>query len=338
MTEPILHGTPEWHEARKSLITASEVAAILGHESAYQTPLEVWSKLTGKLEDEPEKDDDKRPWLKWGSYVEPAVAAWYADITGREVTGAGELYIDKEIPWLGATPDFLTTYSDGDGPDPDFVGPAVGPLETKAPNVFKANEWQWEDDIAVQFKCQLQVQMRVMGYDVGTLCAAGSFGIAYADIERNNEFLDRLLDYLHQWRERYVVKDTPPPAGVSDKALLFKLHPKDNGKVVVFDGELAQLAAKRTAWKTVAKDMEERIKRADNTIRQAIGDNTFADAGGGNYLSNKRQVKKNPAMEARPDSEFRVLRSIKKVPSGTQIAEHSPAPSLEPFTPETKEQ
>src|ERR1700738_1257307 len=90
----------EWAEARKELITASDVAAILGLDKGRQ-PLSVWMEKRGLIE--PSPDDPAR---KAGRKLERAVVEWYADETGYDVQyHQHRLEVPPDLSWVAVSPD-----------------------------------------------------------------------------------------------------------------------------------------------------------------------------------------------------------------------------------------
>ena len=116
MSAPAIVHSPrdQWLARRRELITASDVAAILG-EDQRRGPLAVWCSKTGAIE-----ADENEAMIR-GRDFEDAIARTYHRQTGRPVGALPdyEIAIHPALPWLGATLDrrtaskFMYTYQFG---------------------------------------------------------------------------------------------------------------------------------------------------------------------------------------------------------------------------------
>jgi putative phage-type endonuclease len=95
--------SPEWFQQRNNAITASDIPTVLG-ENSYKTPL---SLLIDKC------DANPRPFIgnaatKWGTHYEDIAIEKYSELRNKQVLSFG-LLIHPEYPWLGGSPDGITT-------------------------------------------------------------------------------------------------------------------------------------------------------------------------------------------------------------------------------------
>lgn len=95
--------SPEWFQQRNNAITASDIPTVLG-ENSYKTSL---SLLIDKCAANP-KPFVGNSATKWGTYYEDTAIEKYSQIKGKEVLSFG-LLIHPEYPWLGGSPDGITT-------------------------------------------------------------------------------------------------------------------------------------------------------------------------------------------------------------------------------------
>jgi putative phage-type endonuclease len=145
--------TPEWLEARYSCIGASEAAAALGL-SPWQTTRELYHRKRRELPDEPDNAA-----MRLGRALEPVVVDQYHHATGATIEAHPcQLFKSKRWPWMGATPDALVV---------DQANPELFPLEAKTTSWRRAEEWgpEGSDEIPVDYLCQAQQQMLVLGRD-----------------------------------------------------------------------------------------------------------------------------------------------------------------------------
>lgn len=133
---------------------ASEVPALLR--------LYPWKDATGpedviaeKLGDKPAFEGNARTRL--GDRLEPFIAQWWAEDHGggRIVTRNPDTLRHPEIPWLLATPDYLT--------------PEGEPVQCKLVSTFSKKHWATEP--APWAWVQLQVELAVLGRPRGYLAA-----------------------------------------------------------------------------------------------------------------------------------------------------------------------
>lgn len=95
--------SPEWFQQRNNAITASDIPTVLG-ENSYKTSL---SLLIDKC------DANPRPFVgnaatKWGTHYEDIAIERYSQLRNKQVLSFG-LLIHPDYPWLGGSPDGITT-------------------------------------------------------------------------------------------------------------------------------------------------------------------------------------------------------------------------------------
>jgi putative phage-type endonuclease len=95
--------SPEWFEQRNNAITASDIPTVLG-ENHYKTPL---SLLIDKCAANP-KPFVGNAATKWGTHYEDIAIEIYSGLRNKEVLSFG-LLIHPGYPWLGGSPDGITT-------------------------------------------------------------------------------------------------------------------------------------------------------------------------------------------------------------------------------------
>ncbi len=94
----VLQGSPEWLEARRTHITATDIPALLGI-SPYRCEQDVADeKLNGS-------GQDSTLVMQVGSALEDLIAAAYAEQTGRKVRRVRGLWESRSVPWAAASPD-----------------------------------------------------------------------------------------------------------------------------------------------------------------------------------------------------------------------------------------
>jgi putative phage-type endonuclease len=245
--------SPEWYDARRDSIAASEVAALLGL-SPWSSPFDLWwLKRTGD-DSQPENDEMKR-----GRRLEPMVVEDFEQAHPELVIGKSVTVRNIERPWQVATPDAL-------GIDGEEV---VATIEAKT--AFSRAEWgePGTDDIPVHYRCQVLWQMDTLGVNVAYVPVW--FGTQYAEYvveydEGDAKFLrDRAEAFLESVRA-----DRQPDVDDSTATArrLKRLHPDvEDAEVEVAPYVVAQYhAAKR-----LRDAAESRMRLAENRLRAALG-------------------------------------------------------------------
>jgi putative phage-type endonuclease len=137
--------TPEWYEARKTMVTASDVAQALGC-SKFGNQRTFFQKKCGAA-DEQAAFDASLPPLKWGVMFEPVAQAIYSAVNlGVRVNEFG-LLRHPTLDFVGASPDGIS--------DMGIM------LEIKCP-------WRRrivEGELPMQYYYQIQAQLAVCGLE-----------------------------------------------------------------------------------------------------------------------------------------------------------------------------
>jgi putative phage-type endonuclease len=95
--------SPEWHAQRDNAITASDIPTVLG-ENAYKKP---WALLLDKCNANPAPFVGNSA-TRWGQHYEDIAIEKYSELYSKEVLSFG-LLIHRDYPWLGGSPDGITT-------------------------------------------------------------------------------------------------------------------------------------------------------------------------------------------------------------------------------------
>lgn len=193
--------TPEWHEQRKGLITASNVGAILGLDP-YRKPDDVMRQMVRDWHGE-EREFAGNAATEWGTFNEETAFGQFC-MEHYPASKCG-FYVSEEYPWLGASPDGLIGLN--------------GLLEIKCPfglrnesdPVFKSKEEQ------PHYYAQVQIQLLVTGrshcyFYQWTPNASYCEWVRY-DSHWINENLPKLKDFY----DRYLHEREHPERHLSPK-------------------------------------------------------------------------------------------------------------------------
>jgi putative phage-type endonuclease len=95
--------TTAWYEQRKNAITASDIPTVLG-ENNYKSS---WSLFLDKC-NATEKPFVGNEATRWGNHYEDIAIEKYSELRNKKVLSFG-LLIHRDYPWLGGSPDGITT-------------------------------------------------------------------------------------------------------------------------------------------------------------------------------------------------------------------------------------
>lgn len=271
--------TAEQRALRQRGIGASEIGAIVGAEGAYDTPLAIWARKTGRIA---EHDETETPeYIELGNLLEPVVASLYTRRTGRELYEVGTI-VHPDDPIRIATPDRLVRG--------ERRGVQIKKARTKG-------SWGQEGTAEAPENVICQVQWECSVADLETEDVPVLFfgaHLAIYTIHRDDELIGGLVELAHKWWRDHVVADVPPTPDASEKTreTLSKMYPKNRGRIVQLGGpEPGSLAAQAFALaqdyvlaRDGGKDVEDQKEAAGNALRLMIGDADGIEAPWGKIL------------------------------------------------------
>lgn len=249
--------SPEWHEARRDSIGASEVAAVLGL-SKWATPLTVYMAKMGVHNDIPED------LTYFGHALEPVIAGWVRK-TGR-VTGFisdGFSARNPDFPWLTASPDRIESILI------DGVSRLV-PIELKTSSAY--NKDDWADGVPLYYQAQVQTQIAVLDAPYGWLAVLhGGNSPELFRVERDQDFIDNhLLPKTLEFWEQHVLAQIPPEPSTTAEAV--ELWP-GNPELTIEGGEdLLELHGAYGLLQAEQIDVGERLDGIKLELQKAMQD------------------------------------------------------------------
>lgn len=140
-------GTPNWHAARRGLLTASRIAdalAVLKNGKPSESRRKLMFDLLAERVTGIAVDHYVTPAMQWGVDNQPHAIAAYEAETG-ELVGPELFVLHPTIDWAGATPDGLV------GRD--------GLIEIKCPTTPKFLAWVMAGEVPEEHKPQLLFQL-----------------------------------------------------------------------------------------------------------------------------------------------------------------------------------
>jgi putative phage-type endonuclease len=244
--------TEAWHAARKSLITASIIPAILGR-SKYKTALDVFLEMTGRRE--PFAGNAA---TRAGNRYEPAIIGDYCDTLGVEVEYPMPLLIHPSIPCLAATPDAMRKED----------GNLVEAKKTESRDRAEELGEEGTDRVPEDWLLQGQAQMSVCGASWVHFAVFLYGGLKVFKVDRHPGLIHTIERAAVEMSERITNDDPPEPNYEHDgaKDAIKALYALKMGAQIDFTEEAATLWAKRQE----AQAAESEAKKAKEAIDAEI--------------------------------------------------------------------
>lgn len=246
----------EWLMERTKGIGGSDASAILGF-NPWKSAFELYiDKTSGRIE---EIDNDA---IHWGNVLEDVVAEEFTRLTGKKVRRRNVTFHHPEHNFMIANI------------DRDVVGEKAL-LECKTTNAFNADAWEGEH-IPPAYICQLQHYMAVLDYEKAYIAVLiGGQKFVWKEVERDDEFIEMMIEYEKNFWEEHVLKEIPPEIDGTKSAseLLNKMYPEDNGETVMLKSDEAEtLIGAIESIKSEVKEKQQLQKEYENKLKLMIGE------------------------------------------------------------------
>lgn len=281
-------GSPEWHEARASVIGGSEVGSIMGVNS-FESRYVLWYRKAGYLG---KTEEVANPLFEWGHRLEPVVAEKFADMHPEFDVQVSGSWVHQDRPWHGANPDRLLAYKlqyiDEDGNELADVMEVEAVLEIKT----SMSGYGWENDMCpIKYVLQLRWYMECFGVDYGYLVVLASLGdyrefLVPRDITKpvvsmqtgnqewysagGQEMLTEVEEFYLSLPGKLTPEGTPPPidGGTDTYELIRERHPD----ITNADVEVTQAMADELRYALEAENAAIlEAQRMKNIVLEAMG-------------------------------------------------------------------
>lgn len=308
-----------WLALRREMVTASDVAAIMG-EDTYRSALDVY--IDKRVEKAPERLALNDPRFL-GSVVEQPILQAVAEYHGWRYRRGGALLRSRKYPFLGATLDAEVDRGDGVWCD----------LEGKTTEL--AGSWDEETgQLPTRVLIQAQTQLLVSGAQVAIVFAwLRRWKTATIEVYPNPELHEVIVGYARRFVELVRTETPPRPDGSKAAAkALERLFPREDGSVVRLPPEAVQWTEEIRELAAQQKELKEREEELRNLLRMCIGSATYGvlehPVQGAQCWRWQTQERQAYSVEA---SSSRVLRTIKHPPAvpWRHLPPARPTPSLE---------
>lgn len=246
----------EWLRYRQSGIGGSDAAAVLGL-SRWKSPLDVWLDKTKEITEA----DAQSEAAYWGSVLENIVAVEFSKRTGLAVRRRNAILQHEQYDFILANI------------DRELVGQKVG-LECKTASAYKKEEWS-EEEIPAEYIVQCQHYMAVTGYEAWWIaCLIGGNQFIYKKIERDEEFIQMLLDAEIAFWNNYILTKQLPPVDGSNAATnaLKALYPEaEKGEAITLSAAQESMLIRRRELKALKDSCDLQIQTIENQIKADMG-------------------------------------------------------------------
>ncbi|MGI9117225.1 MAG: YqaJ viral recombinase family protein [Gaiellales bacterium] len=237
--------TPEWLEARRSLITATDISAIV-RASAWRSEADVAADKLGTGE----VVDHLR--MRIGTALEPLIAKEYEAVSGRKVVRADGLYRHYRIQWAAASLDYRWRKGDGI-------------VECK----WTGSRSRFADGLPQDVEAQVQWQLGVTGAsraDVAVLVAGDELRIF--EVEPDRQMFAEMVVAAEDFRRKLAAggpfsRETADTNGS---------RTPDDGSVMPADDDLGATVVNLLELKGDLARMESRRDELEAEIKTRMGD------------------------------------------------------------------
>lgn len=255
----------DWLEYRKLGIGGSDASAVCGI-SRYRSPVELWMEKTGQLH---AREAGEAAY--WGIQLEAIVRAEFTKRTGIEVEHKGVLLQSEEHP-------FMLANLDGTCEHPDY-GTCI--FEAKTASAYKAGEW--DNTIPDEYQLQIQHYMAVTGYRAAYIAVLiGGNTFRWKLVERDEELIAMLVELEADFWD-HVQMNTPPVmdgSNASAKFLSERFPDSLPQSKITLPDTATDLIQQYDAACEQLEAITERKQKAENLLKQMLGENEVGTAGG----------------------------------------------------------
>ena len=250
----IRHGSPEWHEARRSMVTATDIPVLLGL-SPYKCEADLADEKRGLTAGQPSSMR-----MRVGSALEELIGQEYAEVTGQKVRPWPGLAVSKGIDWAAASPDFRV----------------VGQrrlVEAK----HTGSRSRFADGLPQDVEAQVAWQLGVTGYPVADVAVLiGDDDLRIIEVAADPDLFANLVTVATDFRRRLAAGG---PFS-KDNARVRREYPQDNGDQITADQDLTDTVRFLGTVRDQIKRLKEQEEQAETAIMDRMGPATILTGDG----------------------------------------------------------
>ncbi len=249
----------EWIQLRKSGLGGSDAGTVLGF-NRYKTPFQLYLEKTGQYEEVVDNEA-----VYFGNELEDFVAREFAKRTGKKVRRMNRFLRHKQHPFMTANLDRVV------------VGEKAV-LECKTASEYMREAWEG-DDIPATYLCQVHHYLAVTGFEKAYIAVLiGGNKFVWKEVERDEEFIEILIEREKDFWENHVLADVAPPIDGSNAAgeLLKRMYPQDDGTAIMLTKDDETVLDALEALTEEIKSLETQKKEYENRIKLKLESATEA--------------------------------------------------------------
>lgn len=237
---PLRQGSEAWLEARRALITGTDLPVILGL-SPYK------SEAALALEKAGEATVEQTLPMKIGLALEPVIKDEYEQATGRKLRRLHGMVQHPELEWAAASPDFRV----------------IGERRLVEAKWSVAKRWGDGSELPQDVEAQARWQAGVGGYPVVDVAALIRHELHIFTIEHDEQTFAGLVAIAEDFRRRLAAGGPFAENPASIKAR----YPADDGTELEADGELEEAVLELLRLRAQKADIEEACERIETAVK-----------------------------------------------------------------------
>ena len=242
---PVLQGTEAWLDARRGLVTATDIPVLLGL-SPYRCEADLADDKLGRA-----ARQEPSVAMRRGKALEPLMAELYREATGQNVRRQHAMVRHHEIEWAAASL--------------DATAPGLVVVEFKTTGSRQRFADGLPDDVAAQVAWELGVS----GYRrADVLVMVGDDVLPVFEVQPDPQLFADLVTIAEDFRRRLAA------GGPFSRDLnrIRRDHPADDGTEMAADGELDEAARALLDVRAAIARHEETEKQLVRAITDRMGD------------------------------------------------------------------
>lgn len=264
MRYEIAHLTPQQLEESTRHIGGSKAGAIFGFNE-FMSRWHLWLIMTGQME--PDDISERQPVI-WGNYLEPAIAANFADEMGVRVQRINTTWRHKDYPWMVSHPDRR-------------IAKSRAIMQIKNVGIGQAHKWGrgGTREIPDNVLCQVQHEMATSNGSIDLCFVVALIGgneRRIYEIPRDDEFITEMIEGEAEFMAMVVNRIHP---GIdfdnpNTMDLLKRMYPGTNGQIVDLPPQFEEIHRRLKKVGEVSKKLEDYEKSLKSRLLAYIGQNS----------------------------------------------------------------
>lgn len=242
----------DWQHFRRRGIGGSDAAALIG-TSPWDGPYSIWLQKVKGL------NKDLGEYGEWGHRLEPVVADAYAERNGVRLV---------ECPYVLAHPNRDWQLGNIDRAVASIDGKFRRGLEIKTTSARN-----WDGEISASWFAQVQHYMAVTNTEAWDIAALiGGQKYEQFTVERDDQFIERLVNVEGEFWEHNVLNEVPPPPDET-RTMSELLGSMPAIGSVELDEEVRTVIEELKVTKQTIKELGAVKTQLENKVKAALGDN-----------------------------------------------------------------